>query len=357
MDEYTPAERAFCVEQYFKLNSVISVQRAFRRKFRVPPRKRIPNRKTINRWVEDFRTSASAENKPCLGQPKTVRTPENIARVHAAFRDNPQQSARRQAAALGLSRESTRRILVSDLAYHPYKLLITQQLQQNDYAQRKHFAEKMLEKLENEIALKDLLMSDEAHFELSGSVNKQNMRYWCAQNPTAIVERPLHSQRVTVWAGVAQWGIIGPYFFRGTVNSASYIQMLNEFVLPELRRRRRLSRTWFQQDGATCHTAEATLAVLRGAFGNRLISRRTEFVWPARSPDMTVPDFFLWGYLKARVYRTQPQTLDELEDRIREEIANLSPVLLEKVFRNFVRRLHACIREDGQHLTDVVFHT
>ena len=31
--------------------------------------------------------------------------------------------------------------------------------------------------------------------------------------------------------------------------------------------------------------------------------------WPLRSPDMTPCDFFLWGYLKAKVYEQRPQKL------------------------------------------------
>ncbi|KAJ4438747.1 hypothetical protein ANN_14698 [Periplaneta americana] len=36
-------------------------------------------------------------------------------------------------------------------------------------------------------------------------------------------------------------------------------------------------------------------------------------LWPPRSPDLTTPDFFLWGYLIERVYTTRPQTLDDLK--------------------------------------------
>ncbi|GFY05755.1 uncharacterized protein TNCV_4404221 [Trichonephila clavipes] len=53
---------------------------------------------------------------------------------------------------------------------------------------------------------------------------------------------------------------------------------------------------WFQQDGATCHTARATIdLLLKDTFGDRLISRFGPVNWPPRSCDLTPLDY-LWGY-------------------------------------------------------------
>ena len=41
-------------------------------------------------------------------------------------------------------------------------------------------------------------MSDEAHFELDGCVNKQNIRFWSEKNPKETTEISLHSERVSV---------------------------------------------------------------------------------------------------------------------------------------------------------------
>ena len=49
---------------------------------------------------------------------------------------------------------------------------------------------------------------------------------------------------------------------------------------------------WFQQDGATAHTAQRSLQVLREMFPDRLISLRGDIGWPARSPDLSPCDFF-----------------------------------------------------------------
>ena len=41
-------------------------------------------------------------------------------------------------------------------------------------------------------------------------------------------------------------------------------------------------------------------------------------------PDLTPPNFFLWGYLKDRIYSNPiPRTLDQLKDNIRREIRNI----------------------------------
>ena len=64
---------------------------------------------------------------------------------------------------------------------------------------------------------------------------------------------------------------------------------------------------WFQQHGATAHTAEISMPVLRKMFPGKLISRFAHIMWPsALSPDLAVPDCFLWGYVKSRIYETRP---------------------------------------------------
>ncbi|GFS65216.1 DUF4817 domain-containing protein [Trichonephila clavipes] len=96
---------------------------------------------------------------------------------------------------------------------------------------------------------------------------------------------------------------------------------------------------WFQQDGATCHTARATIDLLKDTFGDRLISRFGPVNWPPRSCDLTPLDYFLWSYVKSLVYADKPQTLDHLEDNIRRVIADIRPQMLEKVIENWTSRL------------------
>ncbi|GFV40113.1 uncharacterized protein TNCV_31721 [Trichonephila clavipes] len=114
--------------------------------------------------------------------------------------------------------------------------------------------------------------------------------------------------------------------------------MITNFFIPELNNHD-VQELWFQQDGATCHTARATIDLLKDTFGERLISRFGPVNWPPRSCDLTPLDYFLWGYVKSLVYADKPQTLDHLEDNIPRVIADIRPQMLEKVIENWTSRL------------------
>jgi len=58
-------------------------------------------------------------------------------------------------------------------------------------------------------------------------------------------------------------------------------------------------------------------------FPSRLISLRGEV---ARALARFDPcDFFLWGYVKAEVYKHRPQTLKALKEAIRDDVAAIPP--------------------------------
>ncbi|GFY16258.1 DUF4817 domain-containing protein [Trichonephila clavipes] len=173
----------------------------------------------------------------------------------------------------------------------------------------------------NEIAVvsdfhKRILFSDEAHFWLNGYVKKQNCRIWSEANPQVYVETPLHPEKLTVWCALWAGGII---------------------------------------DGATCHTALATIYLLKDTFGDRLISRFGPVNWPPRSCDLTPLDYFLWGYVKSLVYADKPQTLDHLEDNIRRVIADIRPQMLEKVIENWTSRLDYIRASRGSPMPEIIF--
>jgi len=72
--------------------------------------------------------------------------------------------------------------------------------------------------------------SDQAWFHLSGYVSSQNSRIWASENPSAIHEEPLHSEKIGVWCGMSRRCIIGPIFFYATVTTAACMEIFNTVV-------------------------------------------------------------------------------------------------------------------------------
>ncbi|GFX54870.1 putative LOC100569746 [Trichonephila clavipes] len=169
---------------------------------------------------------------------------------------------------------------------------------------------------------------DEAHFWLNGYVNKQNCRIWSEANPQVYIETPLHPEKIDCLLR-----------FMGRCNHSS----------------KTMKATTFQQDGATCHTACATIDLLKDTFGDRLISRFGRVNRAPRSCDLTPLDYFLWGYVRSLVYADKPQTLDHLEDNIRRVIADIRSQLLEKVIENWTSRLDYIRAIRGSPMPEIIF--
>ncbi len=138
-----------------------------------------------------------------------------------------------------------------------------------------------MSKFKNEdILLHSLLITDEAYFNLSRNVNKQNCIFWAVKNPQIIQEKPLHNPYVTVWMGIESSRTIWPYFFEENgltvgLNNEWYIATTENLRISELKKKRKFSLTWFQQDGATPHTTWARLFSLHGFCVQKLI----DFLW------------------------------------------------------------------------------
>jgi len=125
---------------------------------------------------------------------------------------------------------------------------------------------------------------------------------------------------------------------------AAYMEIFNTFVnqLDD----EKLSIGYFQQDGATSHTSHTSMAEVQSFFDDRVVSKG---LWPPLSPDLTPPDYFLWGYLKGRVYPNTPRTTDALKTYIAEEIRAVTADLLARTFQNMARRVQSCLDANGGH--------
>ena len=61
------------------------------------------------------------------------------------------------------------------------------------------------------------------------------------------------------------------------------------------------------------------------------------------------------GLPQIKIYVRKPRTLDDLKVSIREEIATVPQEMLVNVMQNFEERLRTCVRQEGRHLSDIIF--
>jgi len=64
---------------------------------------------------------------------------------------------------------------------------------------------------------------------------------------------------------------------------------------------------------------------------------------------------FFGVYHKSKVYVRKPRTVDDLKVSIREEIATVPQEMLVNVMQKFEEKLRPCVRQEGRHLSDIIF--
>jgi hypothetical protein len=55
------------------------------------------------------------------------------------------------------------------------------------------------------------------------------------------------------------------------------------------------------------------------------------------------------------MYEKKPRTTVDLKQNIREEVAAISPNMLQRVMQNFQKHFRECVDNKGRHLTGTIF--
>ena len=340
------------------------------------PESRVPSKRAVRDMFKKQNllgtvnncNSASSPGDSHSGRSVTVNNPDNRARVKAVCdRDkqkvlgdatvSPVSSARKNV--LGFSKSSYNR-MTKRLKYHPFKPVRRHKLYPADLPRRLQFCNWLTERTDEEML--NLLVSDEANFQLNGNVNSQNTRCYAELKTSNreeggrpdhfAVETKCYDQKIMVFCGMKRDGTFGLTVYRNeNMTAASYKRLLSHTVLPELRvwNGGDLANLWWQQDGATVHVSGSNMRYLDRQFQERVLSRNPirGLDWPARSPDLNPLDFCLWGYLKSKVYRPRPATLDELEANIRREVEDLDPDMMRRAILDMRNRAQLCAAKNG----------
>ena len=119
-------EKSFCVLEYVRTSSIVTVQRRFRAQFNKEP----PVYNSIRVWFETSRD----EGCLCINHRPGHLGPsqETVDRVREAYERSPQKAIKRGSLELGISQTNVGRILRKRLRFTPYKLQLHQALSVDD---------------------------------------------------------------------------------------------------------------------------------------------------------------------------------------------------------------------------------
>ena len=364
--QFTPGQRAFLVTEAARTQHVTQVVRAFRHRF---PHARTPSRSTVYRNLRKYQETGTSVNCNAgrSGRPRTARTAENIAAVQETLQQPQPQGDQRVSSrrnGLGLSQSAFNRITRQDLRLYPYQMIRRHELFPADHARRLAFCNWFLERPPR--FLESLVIGDEACFCMNSSLSTHNILQYAPRGEKPVdfsYEKKDCRQKLTVWIGMIGDGtLLGPFFFQQNINGERYLQMINDQIVPVLDERERFRRQqngrfrhlWWAQDGAPPHRSRVVMARLQELFGDRIVALNQPVEWPPRSPDLTPLDFFVWGYLKTKVFQSPPANLIELQERITRETNDLREdrQLLRRVFRGMLHRAEKCLERLGGHVED-----
>lgn len=309
------------------------------------------SKSTVERTVKRFEETGCIKDRPRSGRPKTATTEETSLNILLSVHEDPHCSLRDLAQQHDTSKKSVHRVLKTN-KFHPFKVTLVHELNEDDFDRRIEFCEDMMERIDNDPnILRNLIFTDEATFQITGTLNRHNCRYWAVENPNWMREsKSQYPQKINVWAGILYDQIIGPFFFEGNLTAPMYEEMLRNQIVPRIIELtgQNFEHTIFQQDGAPAHYGRDVRRYLNNVFADRWIGRRGYIEWPARSPDLTPMDFFLWGYLKDRVFKTKPQNVEEMRQRIQDECDNIPAEYFVNAIESFYNRLGYCQEANGE---------
>ena len=105
----------------------------------------------------------------------------------------------------------------------------------------------------------------------------------------------------------------------------------------------------YQHDGAPAHFSRQVRTILNERYPDRWMGRGGPIIWPARSPDLNVLDYFVWGYIKDLVEHRRDGTEAEMREAILAAFRTVAPEMAHRATRDITRRVRLCVREQGRH--------
>ena len=187
---YTIEQRVYIVQLYATFRSPRKVQIEFHKAYPCAGESSAP---TIRKFYSRFSATGSVrtEKRKC---PNRVLTDSKVTEIVQSVAEWRRKSINRRLLELGISAGSLY-AAIKRLKMHGYKPSTVQALKPLDKSARVQFCAWAIKRLSDRPET-EILFSEEAWFTLSQAGNRQNYRYWSAENPNRSIEIPLHDQKM-----------------------------------------------------------------------------------------------------------------------------------------------------------------
>ncbi|XP_066600036.1 histone-lysine N-methyltransferase SETMAR-like [Prorops nasuta] len=312
------------------------------------PTRRHPDHKVILRVVTNFKATGKVHE---FSRNRSCADPELALRVLEYVEENPRSSVRQISRIFNTPISTAWRILRKN-ALHPFHMQRVHQLLPRDWQPRVNFCMGFLAQCRRDSGFPDqILWTDESTFTPNGVFNSKNYVFWAKENPHATrVGAFQYKWKINVWAGLIGDRVIGPVFFPPKLDGEKYVEFLQEQLpllledVPLLVRENMI----FQHDGAPAHFHRNTRTTLDAQFPDRWMGRGGPITWPARSPDLTPLDFFLWGHIKNLVENERGGREEEVRAAIIAAFQTLTSDMVHRATRDIVRRAELCVQQRGR---------
>ena len=177
------------------------------------------------------------------------------------------------------------------------------------------------------------VFSDESYFYLERNKVKRWSRY------AVRIPSNVKSSGIMVWGAISQNGCLAIKVDTGSLNAQNYINVLTTSLIPAANEAFGNGIWFFQQDNAPAHSAVVTQ--------NFFAQNNIQLIqWPAKSPDLNIIEH-IWAFMKNKVERREPKTLQELRDFIHNSWNEITPQFIINLYSSIPQRLQACIQRGG----------
>ena len=305
--------------------------------------RKAPSIQSIYSLKMKLKRTGSIHNRKGQGRKRTIVIKENISLIEEELYHDDELSVRELATRLNLKATSVfeclKELNLKSFHFHP-----EEKLNEPIKSMRVLFCKNFI-RLHQSTKFK-IWYSDESNFNLNQTTNIHNKRYYSMKNEFRKIQVQKKGKSISVWAAINAEGKIVFEIYEGIQTAENYKERLERnFPLMEM------DSHWFQQDGASIHTATIVSTHLNKVCKRRWIGLESNrLFWPPYSPDLSPLDFFLWGYVKDLVFGNNPETTDDLKEKIIQTLNSIPPEMIAKACLSVNERCLNCIEREGERI-------